>query len=196
MTDIVELFGERRGKEHAAMRGDVSEAAYISALNRFEVALEAPKVTADGSLARVARHEHRRARLLVKRAKKNLSDAELHEIRKAVKRSRYAAELADQAGVSGARRYIKRAKAVQDVLGEHQDAVIAAATLKDIEPDLHRPIARMAASSLRDEQRRHQKASRSDFQKHWRKLETAGPIVALAEQLTGVANTRGTSGPA
>lgn len=172
-TDIVQLLKERRGTAQVAMRRDLSAPAYISALNRFEVAIEDPKVTSDGSLRRVVRKEHKRARRLLRHATNDPTDPELHEIRKAVKRARYAAELAHEAGVRGARRYIKRAKSVQDLLGEHQDAVVAAATLGSIEPDLHRPIARMAASSLSEEQRRRRAASRSAFPKQWRKLEVA-----------------------
>ena len=43
-----------------------------------------------------------------------------------VKRARYAAEL------SGADAYVKAAKALQDVLGEHQDAVVAAERLRQL----------------------------------------------------------------
>ena len=49
------------------------------------------------------------------------ADAELHELRKLGKRTRYAFELA------GHRRAVQRAKELQDVLGEHQDAVVAEA---------------------------------------------------------------------
>jgi CHAD domain-containing protein len=127
----------------------------------------------DGSLKRVVRKQHRRAGRMVRRAGKRPSDVELHEIRKAVKRARYAAELADQAGVRGAGRYVKRAKKVQDVLGEHQDAAVAAAMLRHIEPELRRPVAHMAASSLRDVQRRRRRASRSAYPKSWQRLDAA-----------------------
>ncbi|GAA1562260.1 CYTH and CHAD domain-containing protein [Actinomadura kijaniata] len=48
-----------------------------------------------------------------------------HEVRKAAKRVRYVAELARPVLGDHARDYAKRAKRVQTVLGEHQDAVIA-----------------------------------------------------------------------
>jgi CHAD domain-containing protein len=51
-------------------------------------------------------------------------DAGLHEARKAYKRARYAVEvLAPEAG-RPAKRLVKRLKALQDVLGDHQDSVI------------------------------------------------------------------------
>lgn len=55
--------------------------------------------------------------------------AALHEARKAAKRARYAGETAVAAVGARAERYARRMKAVQDVLGEHQDAVVAASTL-------------------------------------------------------------------
>jgi CHAD domain-containing protein len=172
-TDILDLLRQRREGAQTAMRRDLVDAAYIILLNRLEAAVEDPKVTGDGSLKRAARKAHRRTRRLVRAARKDPSDVELHEIRKAVKRARYAAELADAAGASGAARYIKRAKVVQDVLGEHQDATVATAILDEVDQELHRPIAHMAVSSLRDLQRGRQQASRDAFPKAWRKLDAA-----------------------
>src|SRR4051794_15422345 len=50
----------------------------------------------------------------------------LHSVRKKGKRVRYAAELA------GRDKLVKRAKELQDVLGEHQDAVVAAERLREL----------------------------------------------------------------
>ncbi|MGW2375265.1 MULTISPECIES: CHAD domain-containing protein [Kitasatospora] len=58
-------------------------------------------------------------------------DRALHEARKAAKRARYAGETAAPAVGAAAERYAERMKAVQEVLGEHQDAVVAAAALAD-----------------------------------------------------------------
>ncbi|WP_436771601.1 CHAD domain-containing protein [Yinghuangia sp. YIM S09857] len=56
-------------------------------------------------------------------------DAALHAARKAAKRARYAGETA-QPFASGAGRFAKRTKAVQRLLGEHQDAVVARSALR------------------------------------------------------------------
>lgn len=52
-------------------------------------------------------------------------DEALHDVRKAAKRLRYAAELAEPTLGEPARALRKRAQAVQQVLGEHQDSVVA-----------------------------------------------------------------------
>ena len=59
-------------------------------------------------------------------------DLELHEVRKAAKRMRYATEAAAPALGSDATPLISHTKDVQEVLGEHQDAVVAAPVLRDV----------------------------------------------------------------
>ena len=53
------------------------------------------------------------------------SDDELHAARIRVKRTRYAAELAARELGAPGERFVDAAKALQDVLGEHQDAFVA-----------------------------------------------------------------------
>lgn len=57
-------------------------------------------------------------------------DVALHRARKAAKRARYAAELARPVLGKKAARQIRRNRRLQDLLGEHQDAVLAAALLR------------------------------------------------------------------
>jgi len=79
---------------------------------------------------------YRRTKRRVRRAKRAPAgaarDVALHEARKAAKRARYAAEAAEPALGKQARRFAKRMKAVQSVLGDHQDAVIARAVAREI----------------------------------------------------------------
>ncbi|CAM5594054.1 CHAD domain-containing protein [Kitasatospora aureofaciens] len=85
-------------------------------------------------LSRIAAHEQRRTaeRLrLALAADPAHRDRALHEVRKAAKRARYAGETAALAVGPAAECYTERMKAVQELLGEHQDAVVAAAALAD-----------------------------------------------------------------
>jgi CHAD domain-containing protein len=60
------------------------------------------------------------------------ADAELHEARKAYKRARYAVEVfAPTAGKRG-KRLVKALTTLQDVLGAHQDSVVARELLRDV----------------------------------------------------------------
>ncbi|MFF2079973.1 CHAD domain-containing protein [Kitasatospora sp. NPDC058162] len=83
-------------------------------------------------LSRIAAREQRRTAARVHTALAAgpaERDGALHEARKAAKRARYAGEAAVPAVGAAAERYAERMKAVQEVLGEHQDAVVAAAAL-------------------------------------------------------------------
>jgi CHAD domain-containing protein len=79
----------------------------------------------------------RRVSRAVKRLENEPDDAALHEIRKRAKRARYAAELVAAATDedAGADRLADRLEDMQDVLGELQDAVVAADRLEGLVRD-------------------------------------------------------------
>ncbi|MER6995001.1 CYTH and CHAD domain-containing protein [Streptomyces sp. NPDC000410] len=64
-------------------------------------------------------------------------DLALHDARKAAKRARYAAEAATSALGKPAKKFAKGMKAVQTVLGDHQDSVVARDTLRDLGIQAH-----------------------------------------------------------
>ena len=64
-------------------------------------------------------------------------NAALHEARKAAKHARYAAEAAAPAFGKQARRFAKRVKKVQSVLGDHHDGVVAGGTVRDLGVQAH-----------------------------------------------------------
>ncbi|MEU6064954.1 CYTH and CHAD domain-containing protein [Streptomyces sp. NPDC047082] len=64
-------------------------------------------------------------------------DAALHQTRKAAKKTRYATEPARASLGKPARRLGKRIKAVQKVLGEHQDSVVARDVLQNLARAAH-----------------------------------------------------------
>ncbi|MEU9097544.1 CYTH and CHAD domain-containing protein [Streptomyces sp. NPDC048361] len=64
-------------------------------------------------------------------------DLALHGARKAAKRARYAAEAATPALGKPAKKFAKRVKAVQSLLGDHQDSVVARETLRLLAAQAH-----------------------------------------------------------
>ncbi|MFG2496984.1 CHAD domain-containing protein [Streptomyces sp. NPDC048441] len=64
-------------------------------------------------------------------------DLAMHEARKAAKRARYAGEAAAPALGRPAKRFAKRMKAVQTVLGDHQDSVVAREALRNLAIQSH-----------------------------------------------------------
>ena len=59
-------------------------------------------------------------------------DEQLHEMRKGAKRLRYAAEVAEPALGRAAKRLVKDVKSLQELLGEHQDSVVARGLLREL----------------------------------------------------------------
>ena len=101
-------------------------------------------------------------------------DVALHETRKAAKRARYAAEAVAPAlggkGGKKARRFAKRMKRVQSVLGAHQDAVLARAAARDIGIQAH--LAGENAFSfglLQDRAHRQARACEKQAHQAWRR---------------------------
>ncbi|MFJ6674502.1 CHAD domain-containing protein [Actinosynnema sp. NPDC091369] len=71
-------------------------------------------------------------RRLAKRAEGARDDIALHEARKAAKRLRYAVEVSEPRFGERATEYRKKVKAVQELLGEHQDGVVARPVLREL----------------------------------------------------------------
>ena len=168
---VVEALHARRARAQTELLAELSEPWYVSTLNRVEGAVADPRFTGSGSLRRGVRREHRRARKIARKLPERPTDAQLHALRRAVRNGRYAAELAAAGGDRKARRYAKRAKALQDVLGEHQDAVVATAMLTEVGRDLSRPGARTACAALVELQAERRAAARHRVAKGWKRLE-------------------------
>lgn len=87
----------------------------------------------DRTLVKLARKAGKKAVDRTKLAARGTDEEALHRARKAAKRARYAAELvAPLVEKKESKANIKRYKTIQEVLGEHQDAVIAAEILRGL----------------------------------------------------------------
>ena len=115
---------------------------YLALLDRLDQLLADPPLTARAGLpgsevlpAAVDRMR-RRVRRRMRRAEGTPPgpdrDAALHEARKAAKDARYAAEAASLGFGKPARKFAKRMKKVQSVLGDQHDAVVARGTVREI----------------------------------------------------------------
>ncbi|MGH3761272.1 CHAD domain-containing protein [Actinophytocola sp.] len=85
---------------------------------------------AQQALLDVVTKPHRKLAKAARALDDDPSDEDLHALRIRGKRLRYAAELAEPAGGKPVRRLIKATKEFQDVLGEHQDTVVAEAEVR------------------------------------------------------------------
>src|SRR3984957_2973083 len=136
---------------HAAGRAAVLEALdsprYWGILDDLDRLLADPLRTAAATataaevLPQAVAHAYRRTKHRMNRAKRApegaARDIALHEARKAAKRARYAAEAVQPVFGKQARRFAKRMKGVQSVLGDHQDAVTARGVAREIGVHAH-----------------------------------------------------------
>ncbi|MEV7563681.1 CYTH and CHAD domain-containing protein [Streptomyces tanashiensis] len=129
-----------RNARHQALAALDSD-RYLALLDALEALLADPPLRkaarrdARAVLARAVRKDHHRLGGRIEHALTldagHERDLALHEARKAAKRARYAADAAGPALGKPAERLAKRLKAVQSLLGEHQDSVVARAALRE-----------------------------------------------------------------
>jgi CHAD domain-containing protein len=75
---------------------------------------------------------------------------------------------------------VRRAKHLQDVLGEHQDAVVAEQRIRELLRGSRSTSAAFAAGRLAERQRARRAAARTGFGDVWERLERAGRRAAKA----------------
>ena len=118
----------------AGLRSD----RYLDLLERLLAASRAvPSSVADLELdlGDVVAKPWKKLRKAVKALGDDPPDEELHKVRIRAKRARYAAEAVTPALGKGAKRFASAVADLQDVLGEHQDAVVAGQWLRDHRSD-------------------------------------------------------------
>jgi CHAD domain-containing protein len=169
------LLEEERGEARAAMLSAMSTPRYAELLTRLEAAADAPLARdADVSLSDIASREFRKLKKAVQALEPDPSDDELHAVRIRGKRARYAAELAEGQVGKPARRFVRDAKRFQDVVGEHQDAVVAEERLRGLLDRTESARAHFAAGRLVERERQRRREARAAFPAAWARLEKSG----------------------
>ncbi|MFF2960793.1 CHAD domain-containing protein [Streptomyces sp. NPDC057963] len=137
----------RRGGSRRRTVGVLDGKRYLALLESLAALLAAPPLlpaasrAPDRALPRAVLKEYER---LAARAGRALElppghdrDLALHDARKAAKRARYAAEAARPALGRPAERFAERMKALQTLLGDHQDSVVARDALRTLAVQAH-----------------------------------------------------------
>jgi CHAD domain-containing protein len=134
---------EARAAVLEALDGD----RYLALLDSLDALLIDPPLTPEAAnpagevLPAEVRHTRRRLRRRMGRTRHAPAgpgrDTALHEARKAAKHARYAAEAVSPAFGKQARRFAKRVKKVQSVLGDHHDGVVTRATIRELGVQAH-----------------------------------------------------------
>jgi CHAD domain-containing protein len=164
---LLRTLERRRTAARRALVRALESRRYLTLLDRFGDELAALRPSAEGGdLDALAQKQLKKVLKTVSALGDDPPDEELHAVRKRGKRARYAFELA------GNDRVVRRAKQLQDVLGEHQDAVVAEETLRTLAAEAS-PAQALAAGRLIDAERERRATARRTWRKAWRKLKRA-----------------------
>ncbi|MBM3658973.1 MAG: CHAD domain-containing protein [Actinobacteria bacterium] len=170
---IVERLVADQAAARTVLLDGMRSPRYLTLLDHLVDAAQRPRV-----VARVERDDAATLRDLVRRPWNRLRDAvrdlpdvppdpALHAVRIKAKRARYAAEVMEPAFGRPARDFAKALTRVQDVLGEHQDAVVAGRWLRATALTLGDAGAVYAAGELGAVERAAADASRAAWPKAW-----------------------------
>ena len=161
---LLRTLERRRASARAALLKALDSDRYLTLLDAFDEQIDAFSGTdGDLTLADIAKRELKKLRKRVRATTADATDGDLHGLRKRGKRVRYAFELAGDDAV------VKRAKAFQDVLGEHQDSVVAESTLRELAA--RTPDHAIAAGRLIERERAARAKAREDWRKAWKRLQ-------------------------
>ncbi|MDH6570364.1 CHAD domain-containing protein [Streptomyces sp. SAI-117] len=139
--------GESPGGASARLIGVLDSRRHLALLDALDALLaDPPLLKAAGKkphkvIAKAVRKDFRKVAGLVGQALElepgTDRDVAIHEARKKTKRTRYAAEAARPALGKPAKTMVKSMKALQNLLGEHQDGVMARRTLRELSAVAH-----------------------------------------------------------
>ncbi|MGH3815543.1 MAG: CHAD domain-containing protein [Pseudonocardiaceae bacterium] len=140
-------FAPREASAADDVRAALDSPRYFALLDDIDALLADPPLTRRGRrparrelpllIGRIDRKVTRRMRRADRQPAGSTRDTALHEVRKAAKRLRYATEVALPVLGKPVRRFRKRVKPVQQLLGEHNDAVVAHPVLREIGMQAH-----------------------------------------------------------
>ena len=165
-----------RADAHAQLLAAFSSERYLELLDRLVAAANDPELTGDADSAALdvipglgPRPWHKLEKR-VQRLDATPTNAELHAIRIRTKRARYAADVAVPIVGKPARSFAKAASRLQDVLGELNDGVVAAAWLDGWRSDARDPDEIRAAGVLAASERADAELSRQEWRTAWEAL--------------------------
>jgi CHAD domain-containing protein len=161
---LLRALGRNRSRYRRALLKALDGGRYAALLDLFEATIDALQPSGDETpLRAIADRELKKLRREVKALPADPEDEQLHALRKRGKKVRYAYELA------GADKTVRRAKDLQDVLGEHQDSVIAEERLRALAGGAPSEQAIAAGMLIAREQKRRTRA-RSEWRAAFERL--------------------------
>ncbi|MGZ4417113.1 MAG: CHAD domain-containing protein [Gaiellaceae bacterium] len=172
---VLKLLETERRRAWKRARAALSGERYLKLLDRLSAAVESPPVRqADLSLEAVAAREFTKLRRAARKLGPKATADQVHRARILAKRARYAAELAEPVARKRAHRFVKAAKRFQDVVGSHQDAVVAADKIRGVVDRTKSTESAFAAGRLVERTVAERRKARRELPRAWKRLERQG----------------------
>jgi CHAD domain-containing protein len=180
-ADAARRVVRRLDADRAAAKADLiamlNEPRYAALLVKLASAAACPEFTgaaadrASEVLTKVVRKRWKQMRRAVRRLGEHPPDEALHAIRVRAKKGRYAAEACEPALGKPARRFARAMANVQEILGEHHDAVVAIDWLAKTAHECS-PAEAYAVGMLAQIEREAADDARAAFPAAWRRLDS------------------------
>jgi CHAD domain-containing protein len=171
---ILEVLAGQRAEARANLLRTLDSERYLRLLDLVVDGAASPRTLpaadrpAVDVLPRLVRTPWASLEKAANRLRPGSADEELHEVRIRAKRARYAADVAALVIGKPARRLADEVAALQEVLGEHQDACVARDWLRRAAVDVDAPAA-FVAGELAAKQDQEADALRSAWPPAWRR---------------------------
>jgi CHAD domain-containing protein len=169
---VLAQLQESRDRLHDELVQALQAPAYAEIVERLLEPVPPAAEPPRHSLAKLAGREIRRLAKRVDRLGASPADEALHRLRIRVKRVRYTLELASPDADKRTERMIRAAKRLQDVLGEHQDAVVAEERIRSLAAEAD-PGGAFVAGRLAERQAERGRQLRKRFPRARRRLRRA-----------------------
>jgi CHAD domain-containing protein len=151
----------------------LDSAEYLGLLDRLEQPVKAASRPPKRQLAEVASGQLSMFVERVRTLGHRPSDSELHAVRIAVKRVRYAIELGGSPNRRKSAGIIDAARHLQDVLGAHQDTAVAESRLRALAEDAYDGSISFVAGALAERQRQRRHHVARELPAAWKHLRRA-----------------------
>ncbi|GJL59386.1 MAG: hypothetical protein NPIRA03_22430 [Nitrospirales bacterium] len=172
---ILKKFEDQRSMARAQLLEGLRSDRYLHLLTHFEDSLSRlPFQPSPLTISDLAKKAFHKVQDFVNASNSLFPKADLHRTRILLKRARYAIELAEPLFGKRGKRFLEQAKYTQDLLGHHQDAVVAEQRLLAIKQH-SRGTGIAYVTGLMVERLRNQQAQvYQQISKQWKKLQKQG----------------------
>ncbi|HSQ91356.1 MAG TPA: CYTH and CHAD domain-containing protein [Nitrospiraceae bacterium] len=175
LTQFIAHLEAQRNNVQEFLLNELKSERYLDLITRLQQVPHDPTIVESTvTLRDLAKQEFTKLRNAIRQAGDSPNNANIHKTRIRTKRARYASELAEPMVGKPATRFINKARAVQDVLGMHQDAIQAEAYIRAFLKQSTSARASFVAGRMVERQRQRQEKAREKMSRLLRSLVKRG----------------------